>query len=86
MRRGRHPKDAALEALRRIRANTVEKRLRNAKGNPNFNVTFYALDRGGRFAGVSLYGGATRKFAVCTENGPETRPCDFLLAEADGPA
>jgi len=86
MRRGRHPRDAALEALRRIRANTVEKRLRNAKGNPNFNVTFYALDRGGRFAGVSLYGGPSRKFAVCTESGPETRPCDFLLPEGDGPA
>ena len=27
MRRGRSPKDAAMEALRRVRANTVEKRL-----------------------------------------------------------
>src|SRR6185437_11875733 len=27
MRRGRHPKDAAMEAVKRIKANTVEKRL-----------------------------------------------------------
>jgi N4-(beta-N-acetylglucosaminyl)-L-asparaginase len=86
MRRGRHPKDAALEALRRIRANTVEKRLLNSKGNPDFNVTFYALDRAGRYAGVSLYGGANRSFAVCTENGPQTLPCDFLLAESESDA
>ena len=57
MRRGRHPKDAGMEALRRIRANTVEKRLLNSKGNPNFNVKFYVLNRRGEFAGVSLYGG-----------------------------
>src|SRR5687767_15555497 len=36
MRRGKHPKDAGLEALRRIRANTVEKRLLNKEGNPSF--------------------------------------------------
>jgi N4-(beta-N-acetylglucosaminyl)-L-asparaginase len=83
MRRGRHPKDASMEALRRIRANTVEKRLLNSKGNPNFNVTFYALNRRGDYAGVSLYGGKGHDFAVCTEQGPRTLPCDALLGEAD---
>ena len=84
MRRGRHPKDAAMEALRRIRANTVEKRLLNSKGNPDFNVTFYALNRRGDFAGVSLYGGKDHDYAVCTEQGPQTLPCDALLAESEG--
>ena len=83
MRRGRHPRDAGMEALRRIRANTVEKRLLNAKGNPDFNVTFYVLDRAGRFAGLSLYGGKDRTFAVCTENGPQTLPCESLLPETE---
>jgi N4-(beta-N-acetylglucosaminyl)-L-asparaginase len=83
MRRGRHPKDAAMEALRRIRANTVEKRLLNAKGNPDFNVTFYVLNRAGEFAGVSLYAGKEHEFAVCTEKGPQTLPCDGLLGEND---
>ena len=83
MRRGRHPKDAGMEALRRIRANTVEKRLLNSKGNPDFNIKFYVLNRRGEFAGVSLYGGKDQDFAVCTEQGPQTLPCDSLLAESD---
>ncbi len=34
MRRGRSPKDAAMEALKRVKANTVEKRLLDARGQP----------------------------------------------------
>ena len=86
MRRGRHPKDAGMEALRRIRANTVEKRLLNRKGNPDFNVKFYVLNRRGEFAGVSLYAGKNQDFAVCTEQGPQTLLCDTLLAESDAEA
>src|SRR4030095_11726246 len=52
MRRGKHPKDACLEACRRVKANTVEKRLLTDKGLPNFYLTFYAVDRQGRGAGV----------------------------------
>jgi N4-(beta-N-acetylglucosaminyl)-L-asparaginase len=94
MRRGTHPKDAALEALRRIKAATVEKRLLRSDGNPGFNVTFYAVNRRGDYAGVSLYA-ETRKtweygdgmegqtaparFALCTEQGPQTLSCDALL-------
>jgi delta 1-pyrroline-5-carboxylate dehydrogenase len=32
MRRGMHPKDAGLEALKRVKANTIEKRLLNTRG------------------------------------------------------
>jgi N4-(beta-N-acetylglucosaminyl)-L-asparaginase len=84
MRRGKHPKDAAMEALKRIKANTVEKRLLTDKGLPNFYVTFYVLDRKGRYAGVDLYGtlnGKPRQFAVCTENGPQLVPVESLLGE-----
>ena len=77
MRRGMHPKDAGLEACKRIKANTVEKRLLNSKGNPNFGINFYALNAKGEFAGVSMYPGAN--YAVCTEKGPETLPCEPLL-------
>ena len=79
LRRGAHPKDAALTALRRIRANTIERRLLDERGLPNFQVKFYALDRQGRFAGASLWGGAGARFALCTENGPETRSCEVLI-------
>src|SRR5215470_11680166 len=59
MRRGAHPKDAGMEALRRIKANTVEKRLLNSRREPNFNINFYAINKDGVHAGVTLYGGAT---------------------------
>jgi len=82
IRRGMRPKDAGMEALRRIKANTVEKRLLNSRGEPNFNVTFYVLDARGEHAGVALYGGPTAVYAVCTENGAENAPIEPLLPGA----
>jgi hypothetical protein len=88
-----HPKDAGMEALKRIKANTIEKRLLNAKGNPNFNINFYALDARGRFAGVAMYaeeadeggwagepaGGRRVRYAVCDAKGPRTLQVEGLL-------
>jgi N4-(beta-N-acetylglucosaminyl)-L-asparaginase len=88
MRRGMHPKDAGLDACKRIKANTVEKRLLNSKGNPNFGINFYALNAKGEYAGVSMYSAYLKEstgevirstYAVCTEKGPETVPCEPLL-------
>lgn len=80
MRRGMHPKDAGMDALKRIKANTVEKRLLTDKGEPNFNVNFYLLSKTGEYAGVTMYGGPDVKFAVCTENGPQLLPMEPLLS------
>ncbi|MEJ7618938.1 MAG: N(4)-(beta-N-acetylglucosaminyl)-L-asparaginase [Pyrinomonadaceae bacterium] len=44
MRRGAHPKDAGMEALKRIKANTVERRLLTEKGGPNFGINFYIIN------------------------------------------
>jgi N4-(beta-N-acetylglucosaminyl)-L-asparaginase len=77
MRRGRSPKDAGMEALRRIKANTIEKRLLNKDGNPAFGINFYVLNARGEHAGVTMYEGA--KYAVCTEAGPQTLNCEPLL-------
>jgi len=82
MRNGMTPKDAGMAALKRIRANTVEKRLLNSKGLPNFSVKFYVVNRKGEHAGLSLYGGKNQTYAVCTENGPTTVPCDALIENA----
>src|SRR5437588_4113086 len=41
MRAGASPKDAGMAALKRVVASTVEKRLLNDPGRPNFNVTYY---------------------------------------------
>jgi N4-(beta-N-acetylglucosaminyl)-L-asparaginase len=75
MRRGAHPKDAAMTALKRVAKNTIEKRLLNAKGQPNFGLNFYCLNAKGEYAGVSLY---QATYAVCTENGPQTLQTDAL--------
>jgi N4-(beta-N-acetylglucosaminyl)-L-asparaginase len=83
MRRGLSPKDAGMEALKRIRANT-EKRLLNARGEPAFDIKFYILNAKGEFAGVTMYAkinGRPQNYAVCTEAGPETRPMEGLLEE-----
>ena len=77
MRRGLHPKDACMEALKRIKSNTVEKRLLDQKGQPNFHLVFYALNKKGEYSSVSMYEGV--KFAMCDENGPRTLPCEGLL-------
>ena len=85
MRRGRSPKDAAMEALKRVKANTVEKRLLDARGNPSFQLIFYAVNKKGEYAGVSMYareGQQAERFAVCTEKGPELLACESLLGEA----
>ncbi|HEX4946193.1 MAG TPA: N(4)-(beta-N-acetylglucosaminyl)-L-asparaginase [Blastocatellia bacterium] len=76
MRRGLHPKDAGMEALKRIKANTIEKRLLSKTGNPNFGINFYIVNAKGEYAGVSMY---PAKYAVCTENGPQTVDCASLL-------
>src|SRR5437763_12685682 len=74
MRHGRHPKDACMEAVKRIRTNTTEKRLLNEKGEPNFGIQFYALNSRGDHAGVTLTGRA--RYAVCDENGPRLQVCE----------
>lgn len=79
LRRGLAPKDAGLEALKRIRAATIEKRLLNSRGQPNFNVNFYVLNARGEHAGVALYASSTAAYAVCTENGAENRKIEPLL-------
>jgi N4-(beta-N-acetylglucosaminyl)-L-asparaginase len=82
MRRGAHPKDAALEGLKRIQANTVEKRLLNRRGLPNFNIRFFALNARGEYAGASMYAAEETVFAVCDENGPREEPLEPLLEGA----
>ena len=70
-----------MTALKRIQAATVEKRLLNSKGNPNFGLNFYVLNSAGEYAGVSMY---ESSFAVCTENGPQTLPTEPLLPGKPG--
>jgi N4-(beta-N-acetylglucosaminyl)-L-asparaginase len=79
MRRGMHPTDAGLAGLQRIRDNTVEDRLLNSRGEPNFNVRFFVLNATGEFAGVTMYASGQTDYAVCTENGLEVLSLENLL-------
>jgi N4-(beta-N-acetylglucosaminyl)-L-asparaginase len=82
MRGGASPKDAGMAALRRIVANTTEKRLLNGRGKPNFNVSYYVVNAKGEYTGVSLYESSGKepvRYAVCTEDGPRTPQAEGLF-------
>ncbi len=83
LRRGAHPKDAGMAALTRIRSQTVERRLRNDRGEPNFGIEFYVLTKAGEHAGVTMYAGAgAGKYACCDDNGPRLVALEALLEGA----
>ncbi len=85
MRRGASPKDAGMTALKRIQANTIEKRLLNARGTPNFGLSFYIINKRGDYAGVAMYNPNGRTtFAVCDAKGPRLEPLEPLLSGAAG--
>ncbi len=65
-----------MTALRRVAKNTIEKRLLNARGEPDFGLVFYILSRSGEYAGVSM---RPAKYAVRTENGPQTLDAETLF-------
>ncbi|HMF99419.1 MAG TPA: N(4)-(beta-N-acetylglucosaminyl)-L-asparaginase [Vicinamibacterales bacterium] len=77
MRRGAHPKDAAVTILKRVAKNTIEKRLLNSRTQPNFGLNFYVLNAKGEHAGVAMY---ESTYAVCTENGPGVVKTDALFS------
>lgn len=81
MRRGKSPKDAGMEALKRIKQNTIEKRLLRPDGEPNIGINFYILNAKGEHAGVTMFetqrGRGT--YAVCDENGSRLVPLEPFL-------
>lgn len=62
MRQGKSPEEACLMACKRIVENTKMKRLLKNDGKPNFNVTFYAINKRGEFGSAAIWSGA--KFTV----------------------
>jgi N4-(beta-N-acetylglucosaminyl)-L-asparaginase len=76
MRRGAHPKDAGMTALKRVAKNTTEKRLLNSRNQPNFGLNFYIVNNRGEYAGVAMY---AAKYAVCTEKGAQTLDVEPLF-------
>ncbi len=92
LRRGMHPKDAGLDALARVRRNTIDPARRRTDGNPNFQLAFYVLNARGEHAGVAMYaedddlrgamGNQDRgwlTYSVCDRNGPRHIVCEGLI-------
>lgn len=68
MRQGMHPKDAALETLRRVAHKTVDPGLLREDGTPRFGLNFYALNKNGEYGGANF---RPSRFAV--NDGGESR-------------
>lgn len=77
MRQGMSPKDACLEALRRIVHVTVESRLLGEDGRPNFNVNYYAVNKNGEYGGAAIYAGA--RFAVSIDGDTRHEDSAYLF-------
>src|SRR5262244_2646089 len=82
MRAGRSPRDACLDALKRIVAITRDKRLLDKSGRPNFGIKFYAVNKRGEYASSSMWSdpknGKPAKFAVADGGGARLEECAFL--------
>ncbi len=65
MRHGMSPKEAALDALKRVARNFDNDQKRLAA----VDLDFYALRKDGEYAGASLWGSSGgKRFAVCTSD------------------
>jgi N4-(beta-N-acetylglucosaminyl)-L-asparaginase len=85
MRAGRPPKEAALEAMKRVARNyNDDSRLEK------FDLNFYALRKDGEYAGASLWSGSrrrdgsftSRRFAVNTGGESRLEDCVYLKTRA----
>ena len=73
MRSGRSPKDACLDALKRIAETTKEKRLLDGRGRPAFSISYYALAKSGAYGMASMW-----------SHRPSGKPSQFAVADAGG--
>jgi N4-(beta-N-acetylglucosaminyl)-L-asparaginase len=82
MRHGMSPRDACLDALKRIARNYEKDRARLEK----FDINFYALRKDGTYAGAALWNGVrsrgalvSRKYAVADGGKARLEDCVYLL-------
>lgn len=75
MRQGMSPEQALIKVMERVIAMT-ERRLLDDNGRPYFDLSYYAVNKKGEYAGASAYEGG--RFAVCDANGPRVENSVYL--------
>jgi N4-(beta-N-acetylglucosaminyl)-L-asparaginase len=88
MRQGKPPREACMEALRRIASTTREPRLLDRKGRPNFPIRFYAVNKRGEYGSASMWSssssGKVAKFSVADHKGARLEDCAALFEGPPG--
>lgn len=77
MEAGLSPREACLEALRRVARNTKREDLLEAPGKPNFGLTLYAINKDGNYGSATMRG--RRQYAVATNAGARLETSATLL-------
>lgn len=76
MANGVEPTEACLKTLKWIADHTRRNRLRNERGEPNFQVTFYALRKDGAYGSACMRKG--RQYVIHDGEEAKTLECAFL--------
>ena len=66
-----------MEALRRIVHLTIEPRLQDEDGRPNFGVNYYAVNKNGEYGGAAIWSGA--RFAVSVDGDSRREDSAYLF-------
>jgi N4-(beta-N-acetylglucosaminyl)-L-asparaginase len=77
MRMGQTPQEACLSVCKRIVDHAKARFLKNDKGEPNFNVKFYAINKSGQFGSAAIKG--PYKYSVCDADGARHEEGAFLM-------
>jgi N4-(beta-N-acetylglucosaminyl)-L-asparaginase len=78
MRRGLHPKDAIMETCKRIATTSIrDPKRRRPDGKTTFSVSFYAVNKDGKYAGGCMYPGG--KMTVHDGDSARIIACDALF-------
>jgi N4-(beta-N-acetylglucosaminyl)-L-asparaginase len=76
MRRGMHPRDAALATLKRVMT-MIPARWIGANGRPTFQLQYYAVNKAGEYGAAAM---TSSPFAVCDEKGARKEDCAVLFS------
>ncbi|MCB2213232.1 N(4)-(beta-N-acetylglucosaminyl)-L-asparaginase [bacterium] len=77
MRQGMGPTEAGLEVLKRVAETTKRADLLDEQGRPNFGLSFYLIDKQGRYGAATMWGPS--EYAVADAEGARKEEAAFLF-------